>query len=314
MTTGKRILKTRPKSAPRDFLMQILPEGILVVDEKERIVEINAAVTGLTGVPDKTAVGKPVQKVFSNWAGWEHGVLAGGKPILLPSPTIPECTLEVSRHLIPAGRGKSSGSVIVLRDVSERIQREQDHRRSMELLMEKNTEIQSLNASLRDQALRDPLTNLYNRCYLMEMMDGELARAARSANPISILKIRLDRFQNADELYGDKAGIEIIKIMGSLLSRHIRRGDLASRYGGEEFVVIMPGAKPTVAGPRAEQLRMAFHDSILTFLGSKIECTFSCGVASFPNQGDTTEGLLLSAEKALQESIAAGGNQVTVCE
>jgi GGDEF domain-containing protein len=77
--------------------------------------------------------------------------------------------------------------------------------------------------------------------------------------------------------------------------------------------VVMPGASPSIAEPRAERLREAFHDSILNFLGSKIECTFSCGIASYPAQGETGDGLLQSAEKALEESISAGGNRITIC-
>jgi diguanylate cyclase (GGDEF)-like protein len=181
------------------------------------------------------------------------------------------------------------------------------------LLLEKTTEIQTLSTSLREQAVRDPLTSLYNRCYLLETMNRELARSARSKNPISIMRIRLDRFTKADEVYGDKAGIEILKIMSSLLGRYVRRGDLASRFATDEFVVMMPGALSTAAGPRAEQLRIAFHDSILNFLGSKIECTFSCGVATYPKQGETAEVLLQSAENAVEKAVASGGNQVIIC-
>ena len=104
--------------------------------------------------------------------------------------------------------------------------------------------------------------------------------------------------------------VEILKIMGSLVYRYIRRGDLASRLGGEDFLVVMPGASPSIAEQRAEQLRRAFHDSILNYLGSKIECTFSCGLASFPAQGETSDALFQAAEKALQDAIAAGGNRV----
>ncbi len=314
MAPIKRSPKSKPKSKPLDSLLQIFPDGVLVLDEKERIVEINPAAAGMTGVSEKAVLGKAVQKALPFWAAWEGLIRAADIPALVTSPSNPDHTLEINLCRFPSGRGKGAGSLFILRDVSDRIRIEQDHKRSMELLLEKTTEIQSLSSSLREQAIRDPLTNLYNRCYLTETLNRELARSARSKNPISILRIRLDRFENADDLYGDKAGIEILKIMASLLSRYTRRGDLASRYGMDEFVVIMPGALPTVAGPRAEQLRTAFHDSILNFLGSKIECTFSCGVASYPKQGETVEGLLQSAEEALKRSVTAGGNQVTICE
>ncbi len=314
MTIQKKPKQINIKSKPRLSLLQVLPDGIILLDTKNRITDINPAAARLTRLTEGEVLRKPLAEVFSAWLAGKGPIEAGGKPIIIPSPSDPECTFEFSCRSVPSARGKTEGSVILLRDVSDRIHMEQDHKRAMELLLEKTTEIQSLSASLREQAIRDPITSLYNKCYLTESLNHELARAARSKAPVSVLMIRLDQFEKADELYGDKAGIEILKILSSLIYRYIRRGDIASRFTGEEFVVIMPGAPAAIAGPRAEKLRKAFHDSILNFLGSKIECTFSCGVAASPTQGETQEALLQSAEIALQESIAAGGNRVTVHE
>jgi diguanylate cyclase (GGDEF)-like protein len=314
MAAVQRSPKSKPKPKPLDPLLQILPDGILLLDAKDRVKAINPAAAGMAGALEKAVLGKPVPKAFPSWPEWEKLSRASETPALAISPANPERTLEIRRWRIPPGRGKKTGGLILLRDVSDRVRMEQDHKRSMELLLAQTTEIQELHTSLRQQAIRDPLTHLYNRGYLIETLNRELARAARSEHAISLLRIRLDRFENADELHGEKSGIEILKIMSSLINRYIRRGDMACRYGDGEFVLIMPGAHPSVAGPRAEQLRKAFHDSILNFLGSKIECTFSCGVASFPKQGETADELLQSAEKAMQESAAAGGNRVTVLE
>jgi diguanylate cyclase (GGDEF)-like protein len=314
MTVKKRPSPTIRKSKPRLPVLQILPDGVILLDGTNRIVELNPAAVGLTHFSESEVVGKSFTEVFASWLEGKASIDSGGKSVIVPSPSDPDRTFEFSRRPMPFLRGKNAGSVILLRDVSDRIHMEQDHKRAMELLLEKTTEIQALSASLREQAIRDPVTSLYNKCYLTESLNTELARAARSKTPVSVLMIRLDQYEKADELYGDKAGIEILKILSSLIYRYIRRGDIASRYTGEEFVVILPGAPAAIAGPRAEQLRKAFHDSILNFLGSKIDCTFSCGVAASPTQGETQESLLQSAEIALQESIAAGGNRVTVHE
>jgi diguanylate cyclase (GGDEF)-like protein/PAS domain S-box-containing protein len=313
MAAEKRKTKSKPRSVIRSPILQLLPDGILVLDATGRITDLNPAAAGMTGVSEKAALGKDIREVFAAWTEWERiGSADAEQPALAASPRNPEQTLEIRRFRIPPGRGKKTGGLILLRDVSDRIRMEQEHKRSMELMISKNSEIQALSASLRDQAIRDPLTNLYNRTYMSETLDRELARAARLGNPISVLQIRLDRFGNADEIYGEKAGVELVKIMSSLLIRYVRRGDLACRYGVDEFVVVLPGARPVVAGSRAEQLREAFHESILNFLGSRIECTFSCGVASYPNQGTTAEVLLDAAGSALQASIDGGGNKVTV--
>ena len=311
MPTGKRLIRRPQASKPRPSMLQLLPDGIILLDKADRITEINPAARKLTGLTEHKALGKSIQVVFPAWEDWDDRLRRTGKKADVHSPAQPDCTLEIVRLSAAPQRGKRAGSMIYIRDISDRIRMEEDHKRSLELLLEKNTSIQSLSSSLREQAIRDPITSLFNRCYIGEALKHELARAARSKTPISVLRIRLDRYQKAGEVYGDKAGVEILKIMGSLIYRYIRRGDLASRLSGEDFLVVMPGASPSIAAPRAERLREAFHDSILNFLGSKIECTFSCGIASYPTQGDTTDSLLESAERSLQESIVAGGNRVT---
>ncbi|MBN2086569.1 MAG: diguanylate cyclase [Anaerolineales bacterium] len=311
MPTGKRSIRRPQASQKRPSMLQLLPDGIILLDGAGRITEINPPARKLTGLTERKALGKSILDVFPEWEGWDEQLRRTGSKAVVRSPAQPDCTLEIIRLFAPSGRGKRAASLISIHDISDRIRMEEDHKRSLELLLDKNTSIQALSASLRDQAIRDPVTSLFNRCYIVEALKHELARAARSKAPVSVLRIRLDQYQKAGEVYGDKAVVEILKIMGSLVYRYIRRGDLASRLSGEDFLVVMPGASPSIAEPRAERLREAFHDSILNYLGSKIDCTFSCGIASYPVQGETVDGLLESAELALQESIAAGGNRVT---
>jgi len=311
MPSEKRSARRYQPSKPRPSVLQSLPDGIILLDGTGRITEINPAARKMTGLTERKALGKPIQAALPAWEEWNTQLSSVKKKAVVHSPNQPDATLEICRFPSAPARGKSKGSILQMRDCSDRIRMEEDHKRALELLLEKNTNIQTLSASLREQAIRDPITSLYNRCYMEESLKHELARAARSKSPISVLRIRLDQYEKAGEVYGDKAGVEILKIMGSLVYRYIRRGDLASRLGGEDFLVVMPGASPSVAGPRAEQLRKSFHDSILNYLGSKIECTFSCGLASYPAQGETSDALFQAAEKALQGAIAAGGNRVT---
>lgn len=314
MPTTRRARKPKPASISSDSLLEILPDGIIILDGENRIVTANPAAMQLIGGSEKPIAGKPLPESASPWPEWCAAMTAGAAPITVPSPWNPHQTLEIRRQPIPSGRGKKGGSAIFLRDVTDRVQMENDHSTATELLLQKTTEFQTLHSALRLQAIHDPLTHLYNRDYLNEMLSLELARAIRSKSPVSILMMHLDQFDKADEQYGEKAGIEILKIMGSILFRFIRKGDVAGRYSGDDFVVVLPGAPLTVAGMRAEQLRKAFHDSILNYLGSKIECSFSCGVASSPAHGESPEEILRSAGKSLEESRAAGGDRVTVCE
>lgn len=302
------------KTAAQDFLLDKFPDGVIVLDAHDRIQKLNPAMRKIIGSSRREFTGREAREVIPVWAEWQS-ILREKKGIaVVPSPFQAEPMLEIRRWTTRNSAGKTDGSVLLVRDVTERIRSEADYKRTTSLLHEQSTQIQSLHISLQEQAVRDPVTNLYNRCYLTETLMRELARAARMKAPVGLMLFSLDQFDETNKTYGYKAGVEMLKIAGSLLIRHIRRGDVASRYGAEEFVVVLPGAPLAVTGARAEQLRAGFQDSILNYLGSVIHSTFSCGVAAYPGNGDTPEDLLKAAGEALEKSKSAGGNRVTVVE
>jgi diguanylate cyclase (GGDEF)-like protein/PAS domain S-box-containing protein len=294
--------------------MEKLPDGVIVLNAKNRILKINPAMRKIIGSSRRELVGLAAREAIPVWAEWKKSLRGKKGGAIVPSPFQAEPILEIRRWAIRNSAGKPAGSVLLVRDVTERVRAEADYKRSTNLLQEQSTQIQSLQSSMQDQAVRDPVTNLYNRCYLSETLSRELARAARTQAPVGLMMISLDKLHETNKAYGYKAGVEMFKITGSLLIRNIRKGDVASRFSSEEFVVVMPGASLAVTGARAEQLRAAFQDSILNFLGSAIHSTLSCGAAAFPEHGATPEELLHSARKALEKSKTAGGNRVKVCE
>ncbi len=309
----------RPRVSKRriptqEFLIEKLPDGMIFLDARDRVLAINPAMRKIIGSSRRDFAGWEAGKLIPVWTEWLALLRKNKGAVVVPSPFHAEPILEIRRWRMPGRAGKPGGSLILVRDVTDLIRSESDYKRSTSLLQEQSTQIQTLRTSLQEQAVRDPVTNLYNRCYLMETLSRELARAARTQSPVGLMIISIDQFQSTNKAYGSKAGIEEVKIMGSLLNRSIRKGDVASRYDAEEFVVMLPGAPLSVTGSRAELLRAAFQDSILSFLGSVIRNTFSCGVAAFPKHGDTPEELMKSARLALDKSKSAGGNRVTVFE
>lgn len=117
------------------------------------------------------------------------------------------------------------------------------------------------NVKLRDvfrsQSIRDPLTSLFNRRYMEETLERELRRAVRGRRPIAILMLDLDRFKHVNDRCGHAAGDTLLRELGALLQDGSRREDVAYRYGGEEFVLVLPGTSLEDAKHRAEQLRVA---------------------------------------------------------
>ena len=194
--------------------------------------------------------------------------------------------------------------------------RRQLEERAMELsqaneqLQAQLVEIQRLQAELREQATRDPLTNLFNRRYMQEILDHELASAQRLQCATAVLMMDIDHFKRLNDTYGHKAGDLMLQALGGLLQEDTRASDVACRYGGEEFVVIMPGATMEAAHCRAERLRSQFEELRLNFSGTPLQATVSVGVAVFPVHGDTGDALLHAADQALYAAKAGGRNRV----
>lgn len=167
--------------------------------------------------------------------------------------------------------------------------------------------------SLREQAIRDALTGLFNRRYLEEALARELHRAGHGKVPLSVLMLDLDFFKNFNDMHGHAAGDAVLKQVGKLLETHTRREDVACRYGGEEFVLILPGAPLGVAWRRADELRQAVRHASLEFEGKVLgPVTLSVGVACFPEHGATRETLLAAADQALYQAKHAGRDRVVV--
>jgi diguanylate cyclase (GGDEF)-like protein len=170
-----------------------------------------------------------------------------------------------------------------------------------------------LRETLRNQSIRDPLTGLFNRRYLEETLERELRRADRGQGRLGVVMIDLDRFKQFNDTHGHDAGDVLLRELGRILQSAIRGGDVACRYGGEEFVLILPGADLDITRHRAEQLRESVKQLFVTHRGQPVgSVTMSAGVASFPRHGTTAEVLLQAADAALYRAKAEGRDRVVV--
>jgi diguanylate cyclase (GGDEF)-like protein len=164
-----------------------------------------------------------------------------------------------------------------------------------------------LRETLRAQSIRDPLTGLYNRRYLDEHLRREFHRSARSGTPIGLLAIDLDHFKAYNDAYGHAAGDTALMSIASMLRLRSRDEDFVCRHGGEEFLVVLPGATTDDAEQRAEDLRRACAD--LPF-GTGRTLTMSVGVASFPEHGTAVDDVLAAVDEALYAAKRGGRDRV----
>jgi diguanylate cyclase (GGDEF)-like protein len=170
-----------------------------------------------------------------------------------------------------------------------------------------------LRETLRQQSVRDPLTGLYNRRFLEETLDRELARLERKNLPLSLIMIDVDHFKSFNDTFGHEAGDAVLRDLGGILQRHVRGGDIACRYGGEEFTIVLPEASLDIGRQRAEMLRDAARELRLVYDGKSLGAvTLSLGVACFPEHGRRREHLLQVADAALYEAKNGGRNRVVV--
>lgn len=170
-----------------------------------------------------------------------------------------------------------------------------------------------LRERLRQQSIRDSLTGLYNRRYLDETLSREILRARRAGSHLGVIMLDIDHFKQLNDTLGHEAGDAVLSALGRFLQHHVRGDDIACRYGGEEFTLILPGASPEMVRERAEQLRVGVQSLRVRVAGSQLNTiTISSGVAAMPQHGETADAVLQAADTALYRAKQAGRNRVEV--
>jgi diguanylate cyclase (GGDEF)-like protein len=170
-----------------------------------------------------------------------------------------------------------------------------------------------LRETLRYQSVRDPLTGLFNRRYLEDLLELEIGRAVRKLRPLSLIMLDADHFKHFNDTYGHEAGDNVLRALASVFTRAVRKEDLACRYGGEEFILVMPEAALEIALTRAHRIREEVRRMVVSHAGRALgPITVSAGVASFPDHAATTEALVAAADAALYQAKAQGRDRVVL--
>jgi diguanylate cyclase (GGDEF)-like protein len=172
-----------------------------------------------------------------------------------------------------------------------------------------------LREKLRYQSVRDPLTGLFNRRYLDESLERELPNAMRKNRSLGVIMLDVDRFKRFNDTFGHDAGDTVLRELGDYLAKFVRRGDLACRYGGEEFTLILPESSLEDTRTRAEALRTAFQQLPIKHRDVVLgKVTLSLGVAALPDHGTAASELLAAADGALFRAKEEGRDRVVVAD
>jgi len=172
-----------------------------------------------------------------------------------------------------------------------------------------------LREALHTQSIRDALTGLYNRRYLSEMLERETRRAARADHGLGILMLDLDHFKKFNDTYGHDAGDTVLRETAAFLTKSVRAEDFVCRYGGEEFVVVLPMADLKASRARAEHIRTKLRELTVLHQGQSVGIlTVSVGVAELPVHGTSPKELLEAADAALYRAKREGRDRVIMAE
>lgn len=171
-----------------------------------------------------------------------------------------------------------------------------------------------LRASLHDAAFRDPLTHLFNRRYVFNVLDSELNRFQRYSNPISVMLIDADHFKQINDQHGHGAGDLALQAIADACIDSVRDTDVVGRFGGEEFIVLLPHTRATDAALVAERIRRTIIDSDVRWQGQKLDVRLSLGVAEAGVHADDADELIAAADRALYAAKAGGRNRTVVAD
>jgi diguanylate cyclase (GGDEF)-like protein len=220
--------------------------------------------------------------------------------------------MEISTTPFYDDGGAIIGFQGVGRDISERKRRELYLLESQHQMENHLHDVEEEKSKLQEQVVRDPLTGVFNRRFLDDMLPLELSRAAREGYPVAIIMLDLDHFKRVNDRYSHAAGDEVLKSFTALLRQGARDSDMVCRYGGEEFVVIMPRMSVERAVERVNAWRAELQVMVIAYGDDRIRVSVSGGISGFPRDGETSELLLARADEMLYFSKREGRNRITV--
>ena len=296
----------------RDVLVEHMTESVVVLDAENRVIDLNPAAQQYI---NKTLpfMGRSVQAVMSQWP---EIIDCCDTELEISTTTVARshipCYLEVQTTALYDLRRRSSGKVLVIRDITEQHQHQLQLQQANLSLQTQLEEIQTLRDQLREQATRDRLTGLFNRRYFEEAMPAELFKARRSGQPLAVMLLDIDHFKQVNDRYGHLAGDHALRLFAQTVQEHIRKSDIACRYGGEEFVIAFPDMSLAEACKRANKVREAFKSISIKFEKYRFNVTVSIGVGVFIGGDETQDQLLNQIDQALYAAKASGRDRVEI--
>jgi diguanylate cyclase (GGDEF)-like protein/PAS domain S-box-containing protein len=325
----KRVLKELDPSAVIPdrvrTALDVLTEGLVILDKSERIVFTNKAFRQKSVLSEEELIGKSfsslaweMEKDSQNmknkkfpWSYYfETKEIPPQSQLKFNVSNDETLTLDINIAPILAPNQKVKGVVVTIDDITELEKKNSELAYLIESLAKSKEEISRQNLELIELATRDPLTSLLNRRSLFEGFNSLLAEAKAQAQEISCIILDIDHFKSVNDNYGHGVGDNVIKLLATILQESVRENDLAGRYGGEEFVVVLPGMSEAEAAKVAERIRLRICQEVHAGIPEGLSLSSSFGVACTTSGVWQSDILIDMADKALYVAKESGRNRV----
>jgi diguanylate cyclase (GGDEF)-like protein len=183
-----------------------------------------------------------------------------------------------------------------------------------EKLSDANKALVETNKELHQLSITDGLTGLLNRKHILELLDKEISRSRRYGQPVSILMLDIDHFKNVNDTYGHQTGDAVMRRLADCFYEAVRENDMVGRYGGEEFLILLPDSNAQNGIQTAQRIRKMVRDLEIETSGENVTVTVSIGVSSYPQYGQDADAVICAADAALYQAKSNGRNQVVLSE
>lgn len=271
-----RLFDVRPIA--RDVVMDAMNDVVIVVDYRDRVVDLNQSARSVFGWPaDDDLISRPVEQVFAGWPMVIRMLRTRGANMVELVIPRNERQFYYQVSLVPLhdSHGNPLGRMLILHDITDRKRMEEE---------------------LRRLSVTDPLTELSNRRKFFNMLENEFARARRYRSVYCLIMLDLDRYKSINDRFSHMVGDEALRLAAQAIRKTARQTDLTARYGGDEFVLLLPNTQIEGAVQLAERLREAIHQCQLS-VGENLAA--SAGVAEYDPDDQSSEDLLARVDKAL---------------
>jgi diguanylate cyclase (GGDEF)-like protein len=292
-----------------DNVVQHLQDGMIVVDWRRRIVKINQNAIDLLALSGGAFIGKDLCDILPREIDLDR-LLSNRTPYDLTLKKPKTRYLDLRSAPLAANATNSPGSLLILRDVTQQKEAEINLSKANRDLKIQLKKINGLQEQLRDQALHDPLTGLFNFRGMDEILDDLLEKCKRENQTFCLIVMDIDHFKRVNDVFGHQTGNYLLQEYGKFIRSSIRKDDFACRFGGDEILLSFLGMPQEIALAKAEEIRLGIKNIKIENHQSKIFTSVSIGIAFYPENGSTIKELISAADQAMYEAKEKGRDAI----